>query len=87
MKAAPPGWEPHRIARRVDGWIIPPNEDCIPAAVAAMIVEAMPQPGDRDAIAIIRGRMMVRQRVYERKKKVRIARQRMFDRMKQARHE
>jgi hypothetical protein len=88
VKAGPPGWQPHQIARRVDGWCIDPeNEDRIPAAVAAMIVEAMPQPGDHDAIAIIRRRMMARQRAYERKKKVRIARQRMFERVKKADHE
>ncbi|WMT71904.1 hypothetical protein [Bradyrhizobium sp. Ash2021] len=64
-KAAPPGWEPHRITHRVDGWVIidPKHEDRIPAAVAEMIARAMPQPGD-SAVAAIRARM------YRRHKKV-----------------
>ncbi|MEH2563477.1 hypothetical protein V1289_003104 [Bradyrhizobium sp. AZCC 2289] len=59
-KAAPPGWEPHRITHRVDGWVIDPkNEDRIPAAVAALIARAMPQPRD-SAVAAIRARMLAR---------------------------
>ena len=59
MKAAPPGWEPHKITHRIDGWIIDPeNKDRIPAAVAAMIARAMPHPGD--TVAAIRARMYAR---------------------------
>jgi hypothetical protein len=59
-KVAPPGWEPHRITHRVDGWVIDPkHEDRIPTAVAAMIARAMPQPGD-DTVAAIRARMVAR---------------------------
>jgi hypothetical protein len=88
VKAAPPGWEPHQIARRVDGWVIDPDNDaCIPAEIAAMIVEAMPQPGGRGVVAVIRARMIARQHAHERKNKMRIARQRMFDRTKQVDHE
>jgi hypothetical protein len=59
-KAAPPGWQPHQIVTRIDGWVVDPeNEDRIPATVAAMIVRAMPPPGDY-TIAAIRARMRVR---------------------------
>jgi hypothetical protein len=60
VKAAPPGWEPHKIMSRIDGWVVDPeNEDRIPAAVAEMIARAMPQPRD-DAVAVIRRRMYAR---------------------------
>jgi hypothetical protein len=60
MKAAPPGWEPHQIVTRIDGWVIDPkHENRIPAAVAEMIARAMPQPGD-NTVAAIRARMLAR---------------------------
>jgi hypothetical protein len=60
-KAAPPGWAPHVITHRVDGWIADPeNENRIPAAVAQM-VRAMPQLGD-DTVSAIYARMLVRHR-------------------------
>jgi hypothetical protein len=60
VKAAPPGWTPHQITRRIDGWVIDTkNEDRIPAAVAEMIARAMPQPRD-SAVAVIRARMLAR---------------------------
>jgi hypothetical protein len=59
-KAAPPGWQPHRITHRVVGWVIDPkHEDRIPAAVAEMIARAMRQPRD-SAVAVIRARMLAR---------------------------
>jgi uncharacterized membrane-anchored protein YjiN (DUF445 family) len=59
-KAAPPGWAPHEITHRIDGWIIyPENEDRIPAAVADMIARAMPQLSD-NTVAAIRARMLAR---------------------------
>ena len=62
MKAAPPGWQPHQVVTRIDGWVIDPeNETRIPAAVAEMIARAMPQLGD-DTIAAIRSRMLTRQK-------------------------
>jgi hypothetical protein len=65
MSKGPPGWEPHQIAHRVDGWVIDPHdEDRIPAVVAEMMARAMLQPGD-DAVADIRARMKARQRIYE----------------------
>lgn len=61
-KGGPPGWEPHKIVSRIDGWVIDPeNEDRIPAAVAEMIARATPQFGD-DTIADIRARMYARHR-------------------------
>jgi hypothetical protein len=60
VKAAPPGWKPHQITHRIDGWIVDPeNKDRIPAAVAEMIARAMPQPGD-NTVSAIRARMLAR---------------------------
>jgi hypothetical protein len=60
MKLGPPGWQPHQIVSRIDGWIVDPkNKDRIPAAVARMIARAMPQPRG-NAIATIRARMIAR---------------------------
>jgi hypothetical protein len=62
MKAAPPGWEPHKIMTRIDGWVVDPeNETTIPAAVAELIARAMPQPG-YNTVAAIRARMLARHR-------------------------
>jgi hypothetical protein len=62
VKAAPPGWEPHKIMSRIDGWVVDPeNEDRIPAAVAEMIARAIPMPSD-DSVANIRRRMYARQK-------------------------
>jgi hypothetical protein len=57
MKNAPPGWEPHRIVTRIDGWCVtdPEHEHRAPAGVAALIARALPQPTD---IEIIRARMI-----------------------------
>jgi hypothetical protein len=60
MKAGPPGWEPHKIVSRIDGWVIDPDdEDRIPTGVAQMIARQMPQLGD-DTVAAIRARMYAR---------------------------
>ncbi|WP_027574419.1 hypothetical protein [Bradyrhizobium sp. WSM1743] len=60
-KAAPPGWEPHRITHRLDGWVIDlQDEHHIPAAVE-MIARAMPRPGD-GVVAATRARMLARHR-------------------------
>ena len=70
MKAAPPGWEPHKIMSRIDGWVVDPkNEDHIPAAVAELIAGAMPLPG-ANSIANIRARMQARQSMHDRSQKV-----------------
>ncbi|MBR1172859.1 hypothetical protein JQ617_02735 [Bradyrhizobium sp. KB893862 SZCCT0404] len=61
MKSAPPGWQPHKIISRVDGWVVDPqNKSGIPARVAEMIARAMPQPAD-PRVAAIRARMVARQ--------------------------
>jgi hypothetical protein len=60
MSSAPPGWWPHQIVTRIDGWVVDSkNEDRIPAAVAEMIARAMPQPRD-SAVAVVRARMLAR---------------------------
>jgi hypothetical protein len=62
VKAGPPGWEPHKIVSRIDGWVIDPDdEDRIPTVVAEMIARAMPVLGD-DTVADIRARMYARHR-------------------------
>ena len=58
MKAAPPGWEPHKVMTRIDGWLIDqPDQTRIPDAVAELMARAMPQPTE---IEIIRARMIQR---------------------------
>jgi hypothetical protein len=67
MKSAPPGWEPHKIMTRIDGWVVDPeNEDHIPNVVAEMIARAMPQLGDGNTVADIKARMIARQLRHER---------------------
>lgn len=59
-KAGPPGWQPHMITTRIDGWFVDPkNEGRIPAVVAEMMARAMPQPTE---IEFIRARMLARMR-------------------------
>jgi hypothetical protein len=70
MKAAPPGWEPHKITSRIDGWI--GGEDRIPASVAEMIARALPPLGD-GSVAEIKARMYARQRMVERMARLRHA--------------
>lgn len=60
MKSAPPGWQPHQIVTRIDGWVVDPDNDGrIPPAVAAMIASAMP-PLRNGSVAVIRARMLAR---------------------------
>jgi hypothetical protein len=60
VKAGPPGWRPHQIDRRVDGWICDPEDETrIPPIVAEMIARAMPQPANY-TVAGIRARMLAR---------------------------
>ncbi len=83
MSKGPPGWEPHRIDHRLDGWIAgPTNNGRAPRAVAEMILDAMPPIGRRSAIDRIRARMLVRQHEYDLAEKVRLARQARFRRAK-----
>ena len=61
MKPGPPGWEPHKIVSRIDGWVIDPDdEDRIPSAIAEMIARAMPLLDV--TVADIRARMLARHR-------------------------
>ena len=54
---------PDTITSRVDGWF--GSADHVPHRVARMIVEAMPLPDD-GAVAAVRARMAVRQRMHDR---------------------
>ena len=58
MKSAPPGWQPHQMVTRIDGWI--GAEDRIPTHVAEIIARAAPSY-NAELIAIIRARMVARQ--------------------------
>lgn len=63
MKAGPPGWEPHSIESRIDGWIVDPDDETrIPSAVAELMARAMLQ---RDEVEIVRAPMIARQRLVE----------------------
>jgi len=59
----PPGWQPHQIVTRLDGWIGVAGR--IPASVAEMIARAMPPLGN-GSLAEIKARMYARQRMVER---------------------
>ncbi|SDJ91767.1 hypothetical protein SAMN05216338_107321 [Bradyrhizobium sp. Rc2d] len=65
MKAAPPGWQPHELTHRVDGWVVDPgSEGRVPAAVAKLIAHAMPYLRVH-SVADVRARMLARQRMYD----------------------
>ena len=81
MSKAPPGWAPHRVYHRVDGWIDDrADKGRAPRAVAEMIFDAMPPLGGRSVIDRIRARMLARQHQYDLAKKVCVARGRAFKR-------
>jgi hypothetical protein len=63
----PPGWEPHAITTRVDGWIAvdPENPGHVPSRVAALIRAAR----TGDSISDVRARMVARQNAHERTRK------------------
>jgi hypothetical protein len=62
VKAGPPGWEPHKVVSRIDGWVIDPDDqDRVPTVVAEMIARTIPMLGD-DTVAEIRARMYARHR-------------------------
>ena len=60
MSKGPPGWEPHRITTRIDGWVIDHDENRIPPMIAEMMARAMPQPTE---VEITRARMRCRHRM------------------------
>lgn len=62
MKTAPPGWQPHQIVTRLDGYIAA-RGDRIPAAVAKLIGRAIPDLRSH-SVADVRARMHARQRMY-----------------------
>jgi hypothetical protein len=80
-KSAPPGWSPHQITHRIDGYIVDPeNENRIPASVAEMIARAM--PGGDDTVADIKARMHARQNMLTQQRRFR----RVVNRMASLRH-
>jgi hypothetical protein len=80
-KAAPPGWSPHQIVHRVDGWFVDPeNPGHVPSRVAALIRAAR---SGGDSIADVRARMVARQRALEHRRKRKRA---IINRMAMVRH-
>ena len=80
-KIAPPGWSPHQIEHRIDGYIVDPEDPGhIPSGVATLIRAAR----TGDSISDVRARMVARQRALERKGKRRRA---IEARMTRARHD
>jgi hypothetical protein len=62
-KHGPPGWQPHLITNRVDGWVCDPeNPERMPRDVAEAIFRAMPQIGNGETVAEIKVRMLARMR-------------------------
>jgi len=59
LKVGPPGWQPHRIVTRVDGWMVldPNHLQRIPPVIAEAMARARPQPS---RVQIIRARMAAR---------------------------
>jgi hypothetical protein len=68
MKFAPPGWEPHELVSRIDGWIGNPSR--MPTGIATVITRSKPSLG-RDAVADIKARMIARQFIVERMRSLR----------------
>jgi hypothetical protein len=82
MKISPPGWSPHQIVHRVDGYFVDPeNPGHVPSRVAALIRAA--RTGG-DSISDVRARMVARQHALERKLKRRRA---IEARMMKVRHD
>lgn len=62
----PPGWEPHKITTRIDGWVVDPAFPfTIPEAAAKLIVDALPPLNGHDTIDTIRARMLARQAMHD----------------------
>ncbi|WP_271525885.1 hypothetical protein [Bradyrhizobium sp. CCBAU 53380] len=59
VKAAPPGWEAHKIRSRLNGWVVDPNgPDRVPTAAAELIARAA--KGGNRTVATTRARMIAR---------------------------
>ena len=59
-RAAPPGWQPHKIITRIDGWLVGQGQNPVPASVSEMIAHDKPQRLNKLAVAAIRARMLAR---------------------------
>ena len=80
-KSQPPGWAPHQIVHRVDGYVIDPeNPSHVPTRIAAMIRAA--RTGG-DSISDVRARMIAREHALKRTLKRRRA---IINRMAMVRH-
>jgi hypothetical protein len=79
-KAGPPGWAPHQLSSRTDGWLGGGDDPCHPPrAVAEVIARAMPQIGDGNTVADIRARMLARQTAHDRAMARRCAQDRIIN--------
>jgi hypothetical protein len=81
MKSTPPGWSPHQIVHRIDGYFIDPeNPGHVPSRVASLIRAAR---SGGDSVSDIKARMVARQRALEHGRKRQRA---IINRMAQSRH-
>ena len=64
-RIGPPGWQPHAIVLRLDGYVS--VDGSVPDFIAKMIMPPQARTIDR-SITAIRTRMLARQRAYERTK-------------------
>jgi hypothetical protein len=69
MKFSPPGSETYMIVNRFDGFV-GHDVSCMPNSVAERICAAWPALGPRTEVDRIRARMVARQLIYQRRKKV-----------------
>jgi hypothetical protein len=64
-RKGPPGWQPHQIATRIDGFV--GNDPCRPPRVLAeLIARNMPQLGEGNSAADVLARMITRQARHDR---------------------
>lgn len=63
-RLGPPGWRPHEVTSRLDGWIMDPkHKGRIPAPIAELIAKAATASHRSGGIADVRARMRVRHRI------------------------
>jgi hypothetical protein len=63
MKSAPPGWQPHAIISRLDGFVSVDGR--VPAFIADMMAASKTRADNR-SLATIRARMACRERMLSR---------------------
>jgi hypothetical protein len=63
-RIGPPGWQPHEVTSRLDGWIIDPeHKGRIPAPIAELIANVATASHRHGSITDVRARMRARHRI------------------------